>query len=138
MITFKEINKYSHIKCAFFSKKHGISNGIYQSLNCGLNSKDKKNNVLKNRIIALKRIGLSNKNLIIPNQVHSNKITIVDENSINKNITADGLITKSDKIVLGILTADCAPIFFLILKKISFLLFMRVGGVQKMVLLKIL
>ena len=138
MITFKEINKYSHIKCAFFSKKNGISNGIYQSLNCGLNSKDKKNNVLKNRIIALKRIGLSNKNLIIPNQVHSNKIKIVDENSINKNITADGLITKSDKIVLGILTADCAPIFFLILKKISFLLFMRVGGVQKMVLLKIL
>ena len=117
MITFKEINKYSHIKCAFFSKKHGISNGIYQSLNCGLNSKDKKNNVLKNRIIALKRIGLSNKNLIIPNQVHSNKIKIVDENSINKNITADGLITKSDKIVLGILTADCAPIFFFDSKK---------------------
>ena len=112
MFIFKETNKYPHIKCAFFSRKKGISNGVYKSLNCGLNSKDKKSNVLKNRIIALEKIGLNKKNLIIPNQIHSNKIKIVDENSINQNITADGLLTKSNKIVLGILTADCAPIFF--------------------------
>ena len=48
MITFKEINKYSHIKCAFFSRKIGVSDGIYKSLNCGLNSSDKKINSLKN------------------------------------------------------------------------------------------
>ena len=42
MIIFKEINKYPHIRCAFFSRKNGISDGIYKSLNCGLNSKDKK------------------------------------------------------------------------------------------------
>ena len=112
MFVYKEINKYPHITCAFFSRKKGISNGVYKSLNCGLNSKDKKSNVLKNRIIALEKIGLNKKNLIIPNQIHSNKIKIVDENSINQNITADGLLTKSNKIVLGILTADCAPIFF--------------------------
>ena len=117
MFIFKETNKYSHIKYAFFSRKKGISNGIYKSLNCGLNSKDKKRNVLKNRVIALKKINLNKKNLIIPNQIHSNKVEIVDENSINKNITADALLTKSNKIVLGILTADCAPIFFLIVKK---------------------
>ena len=57
------------IKFAFFSRKKGISNGIYKSLNCGLNSKDKKSNVLKNRIVALKRIGLSNKKLIIHIQI---------------------------------------------------------------------
>ena len=112
MFVYKEINKYPHITCAFFSRKKGVSNGVYKSLNCGLNSQDKKNNVLKNRIIALKKIGLNKKNLIIPNQIHSNKIKIVDENSINQNIVADGLLTKSNKIVLGILTADCAPIFF--------------------------
>ena len=132
MFIFKETNKYPHIKYAFFSRKKGISNGIYKSLNCGLNSKDKKSNVLKNRIIALEKIGLNKKKLIIPNQIHSNKIKIVDENSINQNITADGLLTKSNKIVLGILTADCAPIFFLIVKKILFLLYMLVGRVQKM------
>ena len=112
MFVYKEINKYPHITCAFFTRKKGVSNGVYKSLNCGLNSQDKKSNVLKNRIIALKKIGLNKKNLIIPNQIHSNKIKIVDENSINHNIIADGLLTKSNKIVLGILTADCAPIFF--------------------------
>ena len=117
MFVYKEINKYPHITCAFFSRKKGVSNGVYKSLNCGLNSQDKKNNVLKNRIIALKKIGLNKKNLIIPNQIHSNKIKIVDENSINQNIVADGLLTKSNKIVLGILTADCAPIFFFDYKK---------------------
>ena len=30
MFRFKEINKYSHIKCAFFSRNKGISNGIYK------------------------------------------------------------------------------------------------------------
>ena len=117
MFIFKETNKYSHIKCAFFSRKTGTSNGIYKSLNCGLNTKDKKRNVLKNRVIALKKINLNKKKLIIPNQTHSNKIEIVNENSINKNIAADGLLTKSNKIVLGILTADCAPIFFFDCKK---------------------
>ena len=112
MFIFKETNKYSHIKCAFFSRKKGTSTGIYKSLNCGLNTNDKQRNVLKNRDIALKKINLNKKKLIIPNQTHSNKIEIVNENSINKNIAADGLLTKSNKIVLGILTADCAPIFF--------------------------
>jgi len=117
MFIFEETNKYPQIKCAFFSRKKGISNGIYKSLNCGLNSKDKESNILKNRIIALKKIGLNKKKLIIPNQTHSNKIKIVDENSIGQNIKADGLLTQSNKIVLGILTADCAPIFFFDCKK---------------------
>ena len=138
MFIFKEINKYPHINCAFFYRNEGISGGIYKSLNCGLNSKDKKRNVLRNRIIALKKIGLNKKKLIIPNQIHSNKIKIVNENSINKTINADALLTKSNKIVLGILTADCAPIFFLIIKKTLFLQYMQVGGAQKVVLLKIL
>ena len=47
MFVYKEINKYPHITCAFFSRKKGVSNGVYKSLNCGLNSQDKKNNVLK-------------------------------------------------------------------------------------------
>ena len=117
MFFFKELNKYKHIKGAFFSKKNGTSKGIYKSLNCGLSSKDNKKNVLKNRKIALKKIGLEKKKLIIPNQIHSNKVIIVNEKSVNKKITADALLTTSNKIVLGILTADCAPILFFDKKK---------------------
>ncbi|PPR35454.1 MAG: Laccase domain protein YfiH [Alphaproteobacteria bacterium MarineAlpha6_Bin4] len=117
MFFFKETKKYTQIQYAFFSRKNGVSKGIYNSLNCGMSSKDKKGNVQKNRIIALKKIGLDNKKLIIPNQIHSNKVRIVNNDSKNKQINADGLITKSEKIVLGILTADCAPVFFFDYKK---------------------
>ena len=36
---------------------------------------------------------------------------------VNKRILADGILTKSNKISLGILTADCAPVFFIDVKK---------------------
>ena len=65
MFVFKEIKKFSNIKCVFFTRNTGVSKGIYKSLNCGLNSKDKKSNILKNRYIALKKINLNNKKLII-------------------------------------------------------------------------
>ena len=35
---------------------------------------------------------------------------------VNKRILADGILTKSNKISLGILTADCAPVFFIDVK----------------------
>ena len=117
MFIFKETNKFSHIKYAFFSRKNGVSKSIYNSLNCGFNSLDKKEFILKNRDIALRRIKLHKKLLIIPNQIHSNKVKIVNEKSINVKINADALLTKSNKIVLGILTADCAPIFLFDKKK---------------------
>ena len=33
----------------FFKRKGGVSKGIYNSLNCGMSSKDKKDNIIKNR-----------------------------------------------------------------------------------------
>ena len=38
----KKINKITGLKSFFFSRKNGLSKGIYKSLNCGLGSNDKK------------------------------------------------------------------------------------------------
>ena len=35
------------VKFKFFNNENGKSKGIYNSLNCGLNSRDNKNNVIK-------------------------------------------------------------------------------------------
>ena len=61
MFIFKEINKIPNIKHGFFSRNSGLSKGIYKSLNCGLDSKDNKDKILKNRKIALKKLGLEKK-----------------------------------------------------------------------------
>ena len=48
MISSKKLNKIKNTKNLFFSRKGGVSAGIYKSLNCGIGSRDSKANVLKN------------------------------------------------------------------------------------------
>jgi len=42
MFYSKKFNKFKKIKHCFFSRKNGFSKGLYESLNCGIGSKDKK------------------------------------------------------------------------------------------------
>ena len=43
MIKSKKLKKFRGINHGFFNRFGGGSNGIHQSLNCGIGSKDKKN-----------------------------------------------------------------------------------------------
>ncbi len=54
-------------------------------------------------------LGYNSNNLVIPTQIHSNKIKLVDKPSFIENV--DGIISKSRNIVLSILVADCIPLF---------------------------
>ena len=102
-----------YINYGFFTKLGGLSNNPFNSLNCSKTSGDNKIKVKKNIILALTSLGLSNQNLIIGKQIHSNKVIYLKKNyNLNKILTADGFITQNKNLVLGILTADCAPIFF--------------------------
>ena len=114
MIVSNRLKKFDNIKHGFFNRKGGTSSGIYKSLNCGIGSYDKKKNVLKNLKIVSKKIGCSQKKLILLNQKHSNKFIFISKNYqfYKKKINADALITNVQKVAIGILTADCAPILF--------------------------
>ena len=50
--------------------------------------------------------------LILIKQTHSSKVIRINKTNLNKNLEADGMITSLNNIVLGVLTADCAPILF--------------------------
>ena len=104
-----KLSKYKNITHSFFNKTGGVSSGIYKSLNCGLGSKDKKNKVLSNLMIVKKKIGCKNKNLILLNQIHSNKIYYI-KSKLKKKLIGDACLTKTRGLAIGILTADCAPI----------------------------
>ena len=47
MIKSKKLTKLKGISHGFFNRNGGKSKGIYQSLNCGLGSNDKKKNCQK-------------------------------------------------------------------------------------------
>ena len=112
MIRSKKLFKHKKITHAFFNNKGGKSNGIYKSLNCGIGSKDKKNNIIKNLRIVKNKINQNAKNILLNYQIHSNKFVYIDQNYkfYKKKIKADAIITNQTKLPIGILTADCVPI----------------------------
>ena len=118
MFFSKKLKKFENIKHCFFSRKDGVSKGYYESLNCGLGSSDKKENVLKNLELVAKNITCTKESLITLNQKHTNKVVHFDnEISIKNKLTGDAIVSEVKNIGIGILTADCAPIFFYDYKK---------------------
>ncbi len=110
MFKSKKLIKFKKIRHGFFNRKGGFSKGIYEGLNCGLGSKDKLKDVKKNIEKVCKKIGCNKNNLILLNQTHSNIVHKVNKIQ-KKKLKGDSLITNKEGVALGILTADCAPIF---------------------------
>ena len=107
----KKFSKFKNLNHCFFSKNGGISNDIYSTLNCGLGSNDRKDNVQNNFDIVSKKIGVARNSLFLMNQTHSNKVVTIDK--YNKNILkidADALVTNIKNIAISVLTADCVPV----------------------------
>ncbi len=103
--------KKVNVKHGFFTRLNGFSKKQFKSLNCGLSKEDNKKLVNKNRSIALRNLQLNKKKLVLVKQTHSSKVIIVNKSNKTKKLIADGMITSLNNIVLGVLTADCAPIF---------------------------
>ncbi|MAU57772.1 MAG: peptidoglycan editing factor PgeF [Hyphomicrobiales bacterium] len=93
----------------FFTRNGGYSEGIYKSLNCSSRSGDSNINTSKNRTKVLQELDKEDGNLVIPIQKHTNICKIITDKD-SQNITADALVTKSEKLILCILTADCVPL----------------------------
>ena len=110
MFKSKKLSKFKKIRHGFFNREGGVSKGIYKSLNCGLGSKDKIKDIKKNIEKVCKKIGCNKNNLILLNQIHS-KIVHKISKIPKKKLRGDSIITNKKGIALGILTADCAPVF---------------------------
>ena len=111
MFFSKNLIKKSKIKHCFFSNENGVSKNIYKSLNCGIGSKDKKKNVIKNLKIVSKKIKCNYKNIITMRQAHGKKVLFINKNLINKKkLICDAILTNQKEICISVLTADCVPI----------------------------
>ncbi len=111
MITLDALNHDGDIRHAFFTRRGGVSGGLYESLNCGFGAGDATESVARNREIAMEQLDLAADRLVTCYQIHSAKVVIVERPwSREEAPQADGMVTRVPDIALGVLTADCAPI----------------------------
>lgn len=95
----------------FFTRKGGISDGVFASLNCGFGSGDAPEKVAENRRRAVSEILGSEAPLVTAHQRHTAHAVIVREPWAPAEAPiADGLATDRPQLALGVLAADCAPV----------------------------
>ncbi len=101
------------IRHAFFTRRGGVSQGLFASLNCGFGSRDDPAKVEQNRAIAAAQLALPAERLVSCHQIHGTAIVTVERPWRRAaNPRADGMVTAVPGIALGVLAADCAPVLF--------------------------
>lgn len=104
-----EILDGAGVRHGFFGRGGGVSGGVYQSLNCGLGSGDDAACVRENRARVAQALGAGR--LVTLHQVHSAECVVVRERWEDEaRPRADALVTDVPGLMIGVLTADCAPV----------------------------
>ena len=96
----------------FLGRRGGISVGECAGLNVGYGSRDDREAISGNRRLAIAAL-LPDAELATVHQVHSAEVVVADQPwAQDQRPHADGLVTDTPNLLLGILTADCAPVLF--------------------------
>ncbi|MCH2546865.1 MAG: peptidoglycan editing factor PgeF [Alphaproteobacteria bacterium] len=97
----------------FITRNGGVSTGIYATLNAGRGSNDTPEAVSENRRRIAEAVNTSPQQLLSLYQVHSDRvIDVTTPFADDEKPQADGMVTTTRGLALGILTADCAPVLF--------------------------
>ena len=98
---------------AFCTRRGGVSEGAYASLNCGLSGEDQPDRVRENRARAARAAGADPARLVSLYQVHGAEVVTVHEPWTDEaRPRADAMVTRVPGLALGVVTADCAPVLF--------------------------
>jgi YfiH family protein len=97
----------------FFTRRGGVSDGPFASLNCSLSSADLLQNVTQNRGLVAGAMGVPATHLVGVWQVHGRQVAVVDAPwRAGEGPKADAMVTRMPGLALGVITADCGPVLF--------------------------
>jgi len=107
------------VRHAFLTRQGGVSLPPYDSLNLSDKNGDLEEFVSKNRKAIAETFGFESNHLILLDQMHQDRILFLEKSTVTlpSPLEYDALITNSPNSFLGILTADCLPIFVVDKKK---------------------
>ena len=94
----------------FLGRRGGVSQGLHAGLNVGWGSDDDRAAIAENRRRAVEAV-LPSATLVTVHQVHSpDVVTVAEPWPDDARPKADALVTDRPGLLLGVLTADCAPV----------------------------
>lgn len=113
-----ETIKSSLISCAhgFSTRKGGVSDGMFESLNLGMNRGDIKERVTENWNRFLDSCGIKERSFVCGRQVHGNTVITAGRKDMRPAFgkgdmnECDGYVTDERGVALAIFTADCVPL----------------------------
>ena len=101
----------------FSTKLGGVSEGIFDSLNLGMDNGDDPENIRANWEIFSRACGIYGGMYVYGRQVHDNKVLTVTEEDLRppcepipQKFFVDGYVTDRRNVPLVIFTGDCAPV----------------------------
>jgi len=98
------------VRHAFFTRRGGVSTGVYSSLNVGRGSKDDPGAVAENRRRAAAALDVGVDALLTCYQIHSATAYVADAPWGDARHDGDAVATATPGLICGALAADCAPI----------------------------
>lgn len=122
----EKLNEYG-IKHAFFTKKGGVSEGAFESLNFAVgigDIKDSEENVLENHRRAASLFGLTEGDICRSYQTHTDVVEIASSADRGRGLIipqydhgVDGMVTEERNLLLSVRSADCVPILLCDIEK---------------------
>jgi YfiH family protein len=99
------------IRHAFFTRKGGVSTGVYASLNAGVGSNDDQALVAENRARMAAALGVGPGGLLSVYQIHSPDVVVAEAPwPAEARPRADAIVTRVPGLAVAASTADCGPV----------------------------
>jgi len=111
LLLFPNLAGYKNITHFVTTREGGVSPEPYNTLNLAFHTGDQPRNVLKNRLILARALGIAPEDIVNGEQVHGANVAIVSEKGLTPTAT-DGMVTNKPGICLLVLVADCVPLIF--------------------------
>ncbi len=96
----------------FFTRKGGVSNGIYRGLNTGSGSNDDPAAVAENRSRVARWMGVNLDALLSVHQVHSPDVIVANGPFDGARPKGDAIVTDRPGLAITASSADCGPVLF--------------------------
>lgn len=106
------------VRAVFTCRDGGVSRGPFSSLNLSYNVGDSRSDVTSNRNHLQEAMDIALKDWVFCRQVHGVTATVVGPLQVGRGSTdfssaiprCDTLVTRLERVLLAVLTADCAPV----------------------------